>query len=160
MADFDPRLVGPVLTGTASAHSDIQLHLFSESAEAVLIRLEERGVPHEALERRLRFERDRAVMAAVCRVSAASRAPAAVFVWESGPRKRRSNSARLEASSRDDGGLPKPSAGPSCCIVGRAAAVSVDAGRTPVSSAAQDAVHTDTATTAARVMERAYATGC
>ena len=61
MSDFDPRLVGPVLTGTASAHSDIQLHLFSESAEAVLIRLEERGVPHETLERRLRFERDRAV---------------------------------------------------------------------------------------------------
>jgi hypothetical protein len=61
MADFDPRLVGPVLTGTASAHSDIQLHLFSESAEAVSIRLEERGVPHETTERRLRFERDRAV---------------------------------------------------------------------------------------------------
>jgi hypothetical protein len=61
LADFDPRLVGPVLTGTASAHSDIQLHLFSESAEAVSIRLEERGVPHETTERRLRFERDRAV---------------------------------------------------------------------------------------------------
>ena len=37
MAEFDPRLVGPVLTGTASAHSDIHLHLFSESAEAVSI---------------------------------------------------------------------------------------------------------------------------
>ena len=61
MAEFDPRLVGPVLTGTASAHSDIHLHLFSESAEAVSIRLEERGVPHETLERRLRFERDRTV---------------------------------------------------------------------------------------------------
>jgi hypothetical protein len=61
MADFDPRLVGPILTGTASAHSDIHLHLFSESAEAVSICLEERGVPHETLERRLRFERDRSV---------------------------------------------------------------------------------------------------
>jgi hypothetical protein len=61
MADFEPRLVGPVLTGTASPHSDINLHLFSESAEAVSIRLEERGVPHETLERRLRFERDRTV---------------------------------------------------------------------------------------------------
>ena len=61
MADFDPRLVGPVLTGSASAHSDIHLHLFSESAEAVSIRLDERGVPHETLERRLRFERDRTV---------------------------------------------------------------------------------------------------
>jgi hypothetical protein len=61
MAEFEPRLVGPVLTGSASAHSDIHLHLFSDSAEAVSLRLEERGVPHEVLERRLRFERDRMV---------------------------------------------------------------------------------------------------
>ena len=61
MSDFQPRLVGPVLTGTASAHSEINLHLFTESPEAVSIRLEERGVPHEVLERRLRFERDRTV---------------------------------------------------------------------------------------------------
>jgi hypothetical protein len=61
MSDFQPRLVGPVLTGTASAHSEINLHLFSDSAEAVSIRLEERGVPHEVLERRLRYERDRTV---------------------------------------------------------------------------------------------------
>ena len=61
LADFQPRLVGPVLTGTASPHSEINLHLFTESAEAVSIRLEERGVPHEVLERRLRYERDRVV---------------------------------------------------------------------------------------------------
>lgn len=61
MADFQPRLVGPVLAGTASAHSEINLHLFTESPEAVSIRLEERGVPHEVLERRLRYERDRVV---------------------------------------------------------------------------------------------------
>ena len=61
MSDFQPRLVGPVLAGTASAHSEINLHLFSETPEAVSIRLEERGVPHEVLERRLRYERDRTV---------------------------------------------------------------------------------------------------
>jgi hypothetical protein len=61
MAEFQPRLVGPVLAGTASAHSEINLHLFSESPEAVSLRLEERGVPHEVLERRLRLERDRTV---------------------------------------------------------------------------------------------------
>jgi hypothetical protein len=61
MADFQPRLVGPVLTGTASPHSEINLHLFSDSPEAVSLRLEERGVPHEVLERRLRYERDRVV---------------------------------------------------------------------------------------------------
>jgi hypothetical protein len=61
LADFQPRLVGPVLAGTASPHSEINLHLFSETPEAVSIRLEERGVPHEVLERRLRYERDRTV---------------------------------------------------------------------------------------------------
>lgn len=61
MSDFDPRLVGPVLTGTASPHSEINLHLFTEIPEAVSLRLEERGVPHEVVERRLRFERDRTV---------------------------------------------------------------------------------------------------
>jgi hypothetical protein len=61
MADFQPRLVGPVLTGTASPHSEINLHLFSDSPEAVSLRLEERGVPHEVLERRLRYERERIV---------------------------------------------------------------------------------------------------
>lgn len=61
MADFQPRLVGPVLTGTASPHSEINLHLFSDSPEAVSLRLEERGVPHEVLERRLRYERERTV---------------------------------------------------------------------------------------------------
>jgi hypothetical protein len=61
MSDFEPRLVGPVLAGTASGHSEINLHVFSESPEAVSLRLEERGIPHEVLERRMRYERDRAV---------------------------------------------------------------------------------------------------
>ena len=55
MADFHPRLVGPVLNGSASAHSEINLHLFSETPEAVSLRLDEHGVPHEVLERRMRF---------------------------------------------------------------------------------------------------------
>ena len=61
LKDFQPRLVGPVLAGTASAHSEINLHVFSDTPEAVSLRLEERGVPHEVLERRLRYERDRMV---------------------------------------------------------------------------------------------------
>jgi hypothetical protein len=50
-----------VLTGTASPHSEINLHLFAEPPEAVSLHLEERCVPHRLLERRLRFERDRSV---------------------------------------------------------------------------------------------------
>lgn len=61
VADFEPRLVGPVLTGTASPHSEINLHLFAETPELLAILLVDRGVPHEALERRVKFERDRMV---------------------------------------------------------------------------------------------------
>ncbi len=58
---FEPRLVGPVLSGTASAHSEITLHVFSEGPEPVLFHLMDRGVPHRMSERRLRYEPDRLV---------------------------------------------------------------------------------------------------
>ena len=57
--DFDPKLVGPVLHGTAGEHSDVQLHLFAGTQEEVALYLMERGVPYEQGERRLRFGRDR-----------------------------------------------------------------------------------------------------
>lgn len=58
---FEPRLVGPVLSGTASAHSEITLHIFSDGPEPVLFHLMDRGVPHRMSERRLRYEPDRLV---------------------------------------------------------------------------------------------------
>jgi hypothetical protein len=58
---FKPRLVGPVLSGTASEHSEINLHLFADRAESVALLLMERNIPHQAAERRLRYEADRIV---------------------------------------------------------------------------------------------------
>jgi hypothetical protein len=59
LAEFQPRLVGPVLTGTATAHSEINLHLFADRSETVAIRLLEIGVPHEFYERRVKMDADR-----------------------------------------------------------------------------------------------------
>jgi predicted nucleotidyltransferase len=59
--EFQPRLVGSVLTGTATAHSDINLHLFADSSETVVIRLLEMGVPHEFYERRVKMDAERNV---------------------------------------------------------------------------------------------------
>ena len=56
---FEPRLVGPVLTGTATAHSDVQLHVFADSVEAVVIHLMDRRVEHELVQRRMRLQADR-----------------------------------------------------------------------------------------------------
>ncbi len=61
LAEFDPRLVGPVLTGTASEHSEINLHLFADRPESVAMRLLEQGIPHHVAERRLRYEPTRVV---------------------------------------------------------------------------------------------------
>lgn len=55
---FEPRLVGPVLSGNASGHSDIQLHLFADTPEAVILRLMDAGVRHQPGERRVKVQRD------------------------------------------------------------------------------------------------------
>jgi len=55
LSEFEPRLVGPVLNGTATAHSEIQLHLFTDFAESVALKLMDAGIPHEVTERRMRM---------------------------------------------------------------------------------------------------------
>ncbi len=52
---FEPRLTGPVLEGTAGRHSPVVLHVFSDTTEAVLWHLIERGIQYEEFERRLRL---------------------------------------------------------------------------------------------------------
>ncbi len=58
LADFEPRLVGPLLSGTATAHNDITLHLFVDTPELVAVQLLDRGIPHEFAERRIKVQRD------------------------------------------------------------------------------------------------------
>ena len=56
---FEPRLVGPVLDGTADANSAVALHLHDDDADAVPRWLDEHGVPVQARSRHLRLDRDR-----------------------------------------------------------------------------------------------------
>ena len=58
-AGFDPRLVGPVLEGTADANAPVSLHLYSDDSKAVPRFLEDHGIPAEASSRRLRLDRAR-----------------------------------------------------------------------------------------------------
>ena len=55
---FGPRLVGPVLSGTADRHSEICLHLFSDPPEDVAMFLLDRGIVHDQGEARVRFQAD------------------------------------------------------------------------------------------------------
>src|SRR5262245_29404490 len=61
LKEFEPRLVGSVLTGNATEHNDIQLHLFAERPESITFHLMDRGIEHEVVERRVRFGTDRVV---------------------------------------------------------------------------------------------------
>lgn len=54
--EFTPRLVGPVLSGTATAHATVQLHLFADRPEDVVLQLLDRGIAYEAAERRHRID--------------------------------------------------------------------------------------------------------
>lgn len=59
---FEPRLVGPVLAGSATGFGDIQLHVFSDDPEAVFVHLIDRNVGYETLERRMRMAGERQVL--------------------------------------------------------------------------------------------------
>jgi predicted nucleotidyltransferase len=61
LSEFEPRLVGSVLKGTATNFSDINLHLFADRPESVAIRLLDLGVPHEVYERRVKMDAERSV---------------------------------------------------------------------------------------------------
>jgi hypothetical protein len=55
---FTPRLVGPVLAGTADENSVVNLHLFADNPESVALELEQIGVSYRTYERRLKSRRN------------------------------------------------------------------------------------------------------
>ncbi len=59
LSGFAPRLVGSVLSGTATQHSEVQLHLFAERPEAVTIWLMDQGIRHEVTARRVKMNAER-----------------------------------------------------------------------------------------------------
>lgn len=116
LQQFQPRLVGPVLSGTASAHSEVNLHLFADGAEAVALHLMENNIPHEIAQRRLRYEPDRLVAYPVVRFVAGNREIDAVVFPVDGIRQspaspvdgrpmRRADKAEVETLLADDAAL-------------------------------------------------------
>ena len=60
LAAFKPRLVGAVLSGQATEHATIDLHLFTDTAESVAEQLGLLGLRHRAIELRHQWRRGRA----------------------------------------------------------------------------------------------------
>jgi hypothetical protein len=87
LAPFEPRLVGPLLTGTATAHAAIALHLFADTPEAVSLALMERGIPYVVGERRFRAQRDEVASYPEVRFSAGDHAVEATVFPRDGIRQ-------------------------------------------------------------------------
>ncbi len=69
LAAFEPRLVGPVLAGTATPHQEISLHVFSDSPEAVSLTLLEDRIQYRIAEHRVRMNAERVLALPVVQFS-------------------------------------------------------------------------------------------
>jgi hypothetical protein len=57
LTEFSPRLVGPVLAGTADENSAVNLHVFADSPEMVAMEIGDMGMQFRSYERRLKSRR-------------------------------------------------------------------------------------------------------
>ncbi|MBF8268917.1 MAG: hypothetical protein HW386_626 [Gammaproteobacteria bacterium] len=58
LLSYQPRLVGPVLTGTATRHSEITLHLVSDEPEHIGFHLDEHAIPFTTTTKSLKTGKD------------------------------------------------------------------------------------------------------
>lgn len=59
LAAFQPRLVGPVLSGTATESCGVCLHVFTDTAEELSFAFAEYGICYRSADRRLRLDSKR-----------------------------------------------------------------------------------------------------
>ena len=64
---YDPRLVGPVLEGSADEHTVVTLHVHCDDPSELQRFLDEHSIPCESASRRVRLDRDRDFNAIVYR---------------------------------------------------------------------------------------------
>jgi hypothetical protein len=57
LAHYEPRLVGPVLTGTATINAIVEMHVFADAPEEIGAVLASHGRSARSVERRVRWQR-------------------------------------------------------------------------------------------------------
>ncbi len=62
LSNFSPRLVGPVLAGTADENSSVNLHTFADSPEMLAMEIGDMGIQFRSYERRLKTRRGQVEM--------------------------------------------------------------------------------------------------
>lgn len=58
LAEFRPRLVGPLLEGIATEYGTVELHLFCDAPESVMLCLQDMQLAHRPFDKRVRFPSD------------------------------------------------------------------------------------------------------
>jgi hypothetical protein len=87
LASFQPRLVGPVLAGTPTVNTPIELHVFSDAPESVAAVLDGGGVTARECQRRYRFDGQTAVNIPGFRFAAADTEVVVLVFSENGLRQ-------------------------------------------------------------------------
>lgn len=59
LKQFSPRLVGPILNGSADSHTPLQLHLFADSPEQITFFLIDRGIPYRESMKTVTFPKEK-----------------------------------------------------------------------------------------------------
>lgn len=59
LSEYQPHLVGSVLSGSAIAHAEINLHVFVDRPEQIAMRLSEHGIEPQHAEKKFRYEPER-----------------------------------------------------------------------------------------------------
>jgi hypothetical protein len=117
LQNFEPRLVGPVLSGSATEYADIQLHVFSDNPEAVFLYLMEHRYDYEVFERKLKMQSDRQVCVPAARFAMGEETIEAVVFTRDGIRqapvspvdgKPMRRAALSEVQGLRDSGIPPP----------------------------------------------------
>ena len=54
-SEFDPRLVGPALSGAVAEGGDLELHFFTDTPERVSLQFMDAGIPYRLVDRRIRM---------------------------------------------------------------------------------------------------------
>lgn len=85
--DFNPRLVGSVLRGTADEHSVVSLHVFASAVEDINLFLLQYTIPFEMGEKRVRFQLEQIQSLPVYRFVADDVPIEMVVFPEDGPRQ-------------------------------------------------------------------------
>jgi hypothetical protein len=55
LGEFNPRLVGPVLDGTADKHSRVALHVFCDSPDFLVLHFLDKSIPFQQEQRQIRW---------------------------------------------------------------------------------------------------------